>query len=354
MTDTDRPPPAPGRFRPDDPAVITVDTAARSGPETAIPSEFDDISEDRVGPDGTPITPPATYDAAAAPFSVRPSPLLLWALAGIGGLFALALGVDAVLLVQQLASTSIALAGVAIALLAMAVGALAGLTIRELRAMARLRRIDDIRTTAEQAVAGDDRGAADSALAQLLKLYDRRPELAWGCARFREHRHDAIDADDGLVLFEREVLQPLDRQASAAIGRTAQMTAIFTAISPFVAVDILLTAWRNLALIRELASLYGGRPGLFGSIKLMRRVLVHLALTGGMEASEGLANEMLGGGVAAKISTRLGEGVINGLLTARVGIAAMRYCRPLPFLQAPKPTVRDMAARIASEVRSRV
>jgi uncharacterized membrane protein YcjF (UPF0283 family) len=28
---------------------------------------------------------------------------------------------------------------------------------------------------------------------------------------------------------------------------------------------------------------------------------------------------------------RLGEGVINGLLTARIGIAAMDLCRPLAF-----------------------
>ncbi|NBC32084.1 MAG: TIGR01620 family protein [Alphaproteobacteria bacterium] len=342
MTDRqDRPGPAPGVFRPDDPAVIAVETER----ERDAGSAFQDEAGGR---------PPATLDAAAAPFSVRPAPWLLWALAGLLGLFALALGVDAVLLVQELAGISIALAGLAAGLLLLAVGAMAGFAFRELRAIARLRRIDDIRAMAERALAGGDRGAADSALADLEALYGRRRELAWGCARFREHRADTVDAEDALVLFEHEVLKPLDRQASAAIGRTAQMTAVFTAISPFAAVDIMLTAWRNLALIREIASLYGGRPGLFGSVKLLRRVLLHLALTGGMEATDGLASEMLGGGMAAKLSTRLGEGLVNGLLTARVGIATMKYCRPLPWLQAPKPSIREMAGRIAGEVKARM
>lgn len=351
MTDrTDKRGPAPGVFRPGDPAVITVETESREGGRGGF--GVDDLAD--FAPDGEQATPPATLDAVAAPFSVRPAPWLRWALGGLVGLFALALGVDAVLLVQELAEISFALAGLATALLLLAVGAMAGFTWREMRAIARLGRIDDIRTAAERALAGADRGAADSVLADLQALYGRRRDLAWSCARFRERRADVLDAEDALVLFEHEVLKPLDRQASAAIGRTAQMTAVFTAISPFASVDIMLTAWRNLALIREIASLYGGRPGLFGSVRLLRRVLLHLALTGGMEASDGLASEMMGGGMAAKLSTRLGEGVINGLLTARVGIATMKYCRPLPYLEAPKPSIREMAGRIAGEVKARM
>jgi putative membrane protein len=35
--------------------------------------------------------------------------------------------------------------------------------------------------------------------------------------------------------------------------------------------------------------------------------------------------------IAAKLSARLGEGVLNGLLTARVGLSAMAVCRPDAF-----------------------
>ena len=56
-----------------------------------------------------------------------------------------------------------------------------------------------------------------------------------------------------------------------------------------------------------------------------------------------LIQQMLGHGVAAKLSARLGEGVLNGLLTARLGLAAMDVARPLPFAALPKPALSDIA-----------
>ena len=63
----------------------------------------------------------------------------------------------------------------------------------------------------------------------------------------------------------------------------------------------------------------------------MRHVIAHLAVTGGIAAGDSLIQQMLGHGVAAKLSARLGEGVLNGLLTARLGLAAIDVARPLPF-----------------------
>ena len=47
----------------------------------------------------------------------------------------------------------------------------------------------------------------------------------------------------------------------------------------------------------------------------------------------------------AKISRRFGEGFVNGALTARVGIAAMEVCRPLPFIHQPRPRVANLLSR---------
>lgn len=232
--------------------------------------------------------------------------------------------------------------------------ALVALIWRELRALARLGRIDELRRRTELAVTTGDAATADEALAALTRLYARRPEMAWALTRFGDRRDDVMDTADRLALFETDVLRPLDQQAVAAIAGTAQITAVFTAISPFATLDMLVTGWRNLALVQRLAGIYGGRPGLAGSIKLMRRVVLYMALTGGLEAGDSLAGHVLGGGVAAKLSARLGEGVVNGLLTARIGIAAIHFCRPLPFIRAPKPKIRDMAAAVVEELRKRM
>jgi putative membrane protein len=52
---------------------------------------------------------------------------------------------------------------------------------------------------------------------------------------------------------------------------------------------------------------------------------------------------MVGHGLAAKLSQRLGEGMLNGLLTARLGLAAIDVTRPLPFAALPRPVLTDLA-----------
>jgi putative membrane protein len=81
-------------------------------------------------------------------------------------------------------------------------------------------------------------------------------------------------------------------------------------------------------------------------MKLMRHAVSHIALTGGMAASDSLIQQMIGHGVAAKLSAKLGEGVLNGLLTARLGLAAMDATRPLPFTALRRPALNDLAGAL--------
>jgi putative membrane protein len=95
-------------------------------------------------------------------------------------------------------------------------------------------------------------------------------------------------------------------------------------------------------MIRRVAEIYGGRSGLFSSWRLMRAVLAHLVATGAVAAGDDMLESVLGGSVLSKLSRRFGEGVVNGALSARVGIAAMEVCRPMPFSQHRKPSTRKV------------
>ena len=177
----------------------------------------------------------------------------------------------------------------------------------------------------------------------LLKIAHQNPHLARARATLSQHAGDIIDGADMIRLAERELMTPLDQQARLLISAAAQRVSLVTAISPRALFDVVFVFAASLRLIRQLARLYGGRPGTLGMIRLMRHVLAHLAITGGMAASDSVIQQILGHGLTAKLSQRLGEGFLNGLLTARLGLAAIDVTRPLPFAALPRPSLTDLA-----------
>src|SRR4029077_19902002 len=167
--------------------------------------------------------------------------------------------------------------------------------------------------------------------------------LARARVMLANHVEEIIDGADLIRLAERELMGPLDEEARRSVAAAAKRVAVVTAISPRALVDMLFVLVNAILLVRRLADLYGGRPGLLGLIRLFRHVVAHLAPTGGMAATDSLIQQVLGHGIAAKLSARLGEGVLNGLLTARLGLAAIEVARPLPFAALPKPALSDIA-----------
>ena len=83
------------------------------------------------------------------------------------------------------------------------------------------------------------------------------------------------------------------------------------------------------------------------------RSATHLAITGGVAVGDSLVQQVVGHGIAARLSARLGEGVLNGMLTARVGLSAMAVCRPMPFAAGKPPSVSDVAPFLFSSERTR-
>jgi putative membrane protein len=136
-------------------------------------------------------------------------------------------------------------------------------------------------------------------------------------------------------------MAPLDREARALILGAAKRVSIVTAVSPRALVDLGYVIYESSRLVRGMAELYGGRPGKIGMLRLMRDVIAHLAVTGSIAMGDSLAQQVLGHGLASKLSARLGEGIINGLMTARIGIAAMDLCRPMPFRALKRPGIGD-------------
>jgi putative membrane protein len=149
------------------------------------------------------------------------------------------------------------------------------------------------------------------------------------------------DPGDLFRLTDRDLLAPLDADARRLVARAAKRVSIATAMSPAALFAVLWVLVENVRLIRGLATLYGGRPGLLGTARLARMVFTHLVATGGVALTDDLLGQFLGQDLLRRLSRRLGEGIFNGALTARIGTAAIEVTRPLPFIEAKPVRARD-------------
>ncbi len=263
-------------------------------------------------------------------------------------LFTLWLSVTFMRLIDELFARSPMLGWAGFALLSIAGIAAAALFLRETFGLMRLRKLSTLRDLASKARNENDEKTAASVIRSLKKLYANRPDTQWGLAALKEHDKDIIDAADRIDLAERDLLVPLDEQAGRIIAASSRRVTVLTAITPAAMLDVLFVAAQNLMMLRRLATLYGGRPGTFGTMKLGRMVISHLAITGGLALTDGLVQSIIGKGLMGRLSSRLGEGTVNGILTTRIGLAALDLTRPIPFRDMTRPSLAEQLKNVIS------
>ena len=190
----------------------------------------------------------------------------------------------------------------------------------ELRGLAGLGRVDRLRTELESGDALRIHAAARSWAARMPDAKALLPAI------------DAVNDPDAILALLRAGPVATLRARSDALGRVAafQTAAGITAM-PAPALAVLLVTWRGIRLIRQVAVLHGVRPGLLGTLGLVRRSVLAAGLVAGSEAAVNAAThallsnpllthalgEMAGAGVAAR----------RMVLLARSTAAA---CSPLP------------------------
>ena len=261
----------------------------------------------------------------------------------MGALASIAIGVWIDGLIEGFFARSLALGWIGVALLALIAVSLLALLARELGGLFRQRGIARMHIAFANARAGDDRDAARKLVRELCALQEKRPASTHAREKLLHLTREIVDGRDLIDIAEREIAQPLDEEARREIAAAAKRVSLVTAISPRALIDVLFVVAQSIRLVRRIAEIYGGRPGWLGFIRLARSVGAHLAITGGMAVGDSIVQQALGHGIAARISARLGEGVLNGMLTTRVGLSAMSVCRPLPFAVERPPGVRDVA-----------
>ncbi|AGT07553.1 YcjF family protein [Paracoccus aminophilus] len=337
------PPAAAGE--PADPGADYRDTRHRRTPRPTEPSLPSPADAPQIDDGGYNHPQPQTMKLVTRIIGGGPSRLTRFFLNTGVALFTFLLSVAAMRFISNLLTTYPLLGWIGTALFALFAVAALLMAWREYRAWHRFARIDQVNREAVAALATGDLKSAQKVANHLSALYVNRPELAGGRKYLAERQGESFDAQSLLSLAETQLLADLDQQARREIEAAARTVAAATALIPLALADVIAALAANLRMIRRMAEIYGGRAGAVGSWRLARTVMAHLVATGAVAAGDDLIHTVAGGGLLAKVSKRFGEGVVNGALTARVGVAAMEVCRPLPFIHQPRPRVGNLVSR---------
>lgn len=277
----------------------------------------------------------------------RGLPLLKIFLAALGTILSVAFGLWLDGLIRDLFTRADWLGYTAIGVTALGVLALLGMVGREWMGMRRLAAVQALKQEAEEAARSRMPAPARRVVDRLVTLAEGVPETAAGRAALARTSGEIIDAEGLLGLAEIELLGPTDRKVRQLILNASKRVSVVTAVSPRALVDLGYVLFEASRLVRAIAEAYGTRPGRLGMIRLFRDVVAHLAVTGSIAVGDSIIQQLLGHGLASKLSARLGEGVVNGLMTARIGIAAMDLLRPLPFKALRRPGIGDFLGDLA-------
>ena len=134
---------------------------------------------------------------------------------------------------------------------------------------------------------------------------------------------------DVFQLYEHQVLRDMDERAKKVIVKRSRENGVIVALSPVAWLDMFLTLARSLRMIREISEIYGLRAGVWGRMQLYRRVARNLILIGMTDLATDAAVDVIGAGVAGKLSASLGQGVAAGIYSTRLGYMTVKAVRPL-------------------------
>jgi len=191
-------------------------------------------------------------------------------------------------------------------------------------------------------------GEAEPLCTQIIAALPQHAKLQAAVVQWQQSVTAEHSDQEQLQLFEQTVLGVADKHARQIIWRASSDSSLAVAVSPFALADMLLVVWRSSRMLRELAVLYGAPIGQLRSLAMLKQALGALLWAGGSEVALDMAADLIGSELTAKVSARAGQGVIAGLLVARLGNLAQQQLRPLPLQSTQKISITELTKALTA------
>ncbi len=275
-------------------------------------------------------------------------PWLTILLSGTVSLIMLWASLQTSLLIESWFARSATMGWIATGITSVVALAAVAIIVREIWGFMSLARIEKLQELTAHALNLKDEMSAQSAFNQIKEIFASRPDAATTMQNLRAQEQQVVDALDRLKLADRLIIEPLDAQARKSILKHARQVMMLTAVAPSASLDILIVAALNFRMLKDIARLYGGRPSTGSTLKLARQVAVNLAVAGGLALSDALLQQLVGRGLLGRLSARFGEGAVNGIMTARIGFAACKLCRPVQKTEEDRNAFTSIVKQLMS------
>ena len=240
--------------------------------------------------------------------------------AGVGGMSLLNFVLDQFARAPWLGWTTLGVSAAGVGLLSAGV-------LREALALRALRHVDGLRAD----LASQEPGRIMSAAMDWAATVSGGPALLPALRAVN-------DPDAAMALLRAGPGQALRAEADR-LGRGAavQMVAGIAAM-PSPALDVALVAWRGVRLVRQVAQLYGVRPGALGTLALLRRTAGAATMVGAAEfAGNAAAHAVLSHPLLAHLA---GEMAGAGIAARRMMVLARAAATACDPLSSPSPSGR--------------
>ncbi len=128
--------------------------------------------------------------------------------------------------------------------------------------------------------------------------------------------------------IKTEIIKPLDKEALSSVYSSAKEVSLFTAFAPGSALDSLAVIFSSMKLMKKVFHIYGYRTNFFTSLFILRKIVENASIAALVEYADDSLNDLLGNTFISKISTKVAQGVGNGVLMLRIGNILIQSARP--------------------------
>lgn len=260
-------------------------------------------------------------------------------LAGLAAAFCGWLLVDLYLWIASAFNFSTWLGWAAAAAMGTGVSAAITITAHEMRSYLALKSVESNQHRLEppwESMRPDDvRKVIREVIAEVPKDRESKAAIEAFQRKVRPHHSPAQQIE----LLSHTVMTPLDQRAESAVRQASARAFGITAISPTAITDAVFFIATSVRMVRRIAACYGHRPTALATAHLLRRLVVEAGKLGAVDFAGAALSQHIGGAVAERVAAGAAESMYATQRMARLGLATMSLCRPVPFRRAELPGI---------------